>query len=700
MTEASSCKKSYFGKYLRYRIGRMKAFLLVGSILNFVVLPLSGLAMFLRVNRLYNISIPGASVSMNFTVMVYMTLIGAFAGIIGLAFTMVCAASSYNYFIKKESVDTLGVLAVTYNQRFWGDFLSGIIPCMGTFIPCALIGVIFTSIAQNKLDKFTIDDKHIDIMPFFMGLTLTLFFANLFIYLLTTLAAMCCGRSSSMIIFSVISFAAIPVLGISFSKFITQEAVGMDDTLVAKVQQLCMPAGLFFSPALTAMEIMIDEHNQKLIMDLSELDFAVNSSISIVILSVAALVILALAYFAGKSRKQENVGRMFVKPVYFHIITIMMSLGGFFIVAGALRNSNRGLIIPIGLGVSLVIAVIFEIIRRPRARQLPKSAARWVVSATCGVGLMFLISGTGAFGMINIPKNVKSVSVEFSDENNIHYNIELTDPVEISEFVDSHNKNAYQSRELLERPADNYFMSSFIVRYTTSDNKQEVRAYKPNIDTSDYSDYEKYTATASSLSNNVMSLSFYPKKSAEILDGRLSSAIATIPDIFTNVKIPADKLDEFAQALKQDILEYHDPNAESVGSVSVNTEDSAREYSIQSDYENILRLIRGYNNSAEKDPDAEVMYISFSKRKKMKTSSGVEYWGNTSGIGLNICERDMENPKVKELLELIKPNLNDYSESEIEFYIRASNEVNYNISDADKNHVALLIAQIAAESVK
>lgn len=693
MTEASLCKKSYFGKYLRYRLGRMKSFLLVGAILNLVILPLQSLAMIIRVNRLYNINVNGTSNPMNFTAMVYITIIGVFAAIIGLAFTMVCAVSSYGYFIKKESVDTLGVLALTYRQRFWGDFLSGLIPCVGTFVPCALVGAIFTSVAQNKLNAFTIDDKYIDIMPFFLGMTLTFFFTYLFIYLLTTLAAVCCGRISSTITFSVISFAAIPVLGISLTKFVTLEAVGIDDTPVTKAQQLCMPAGSLFSPVPTAIGLMTDERNNSMIKRLSELDFAVNSPVSIIILSAAALAILAFAYFAGKSRKQENVGRMFVKTGYFHIITIMMSLGGFFIVADALRNSNRGLIIPIGLGVSLVIAVIFEVVRRPHVRELPKSAVRWAVSSACGVGLMLLISGTGSFGMINIPKDVKSMTLEFIDENNIRYSIELTDHAEIAEFVDSHNKIIKENSEWLHRGNDSTSSFAFKVRYADKNDAETTCAY---VDSSDSS--SKFYRMV--LPKNVMSLSFFPKKSAEMLDGKISSAKAVISDIFTKVEIPSDKLDEFAQTLKQDILEHQSPQVESVGSVSINIQDSTQEYSIQSDYENTLRLIRGYNNSSEKDPDAEVMHILFSKRKKMKTSSGVEYWGNTSGIGLNICERDMENPKVKELLELIKPNLNDYSESEIEFYIRASNEVNYNISDADKNHVALLIAQIAAESVK
>lgn len=658
-----------------------------------VVLPLSGLAMLIRVNRLYNINVAETTGAINYTVMVYITLIGAFAGIIGLAFTMVCAASSYGYFIKKESVDTLGVLPVTYSQRFVGDFLGGLIPCLGTFVPCALIGVIFTSIAQNKLDIFTIEDKYVDIMPFFLGMTLTLFFAYLFIYLLTTLAAMCCGRMSSMIIFSVISFAAIPVLGISLTKFVTLEAVGTDDTLVTKVQQLCMPFGLFFSPVPTAAGMMIDEHNKNLLKDLSELDFAVNSPISIVVLIIAALAIIALTYFVGKSRKQENVGRMFVKPVYFHIITIMMSLGGFFIIASALRNSNRGLILPIGLGVSAVVVVIFEVIRRPHARELPKSAIRWAVTAACGVGLMLLISGTGSFGMINIPKDIKSVSVEFNDENNIHYNIELTEPAEISEFVDSHNKIIMENKDGMENVNKAFYGMKFpfYVRYTTTDEKEEMRVYKSNKYNYDSMDL---------LMKNVMSLSFFPKKNAEMLNETPASAVATVSDIFTKVEIPTDKLDEFAQALKQDILEHHDPNAESVGSVSVDIRDSSRDYSIQSNYENTIRLIHGYDESAEKDPDANVMYISISKRENMKFSLDTEYWGETSGISLDICERDMENPKVKELLELVKPNTNNHSEGEIEVYIRASNNVNYSVSDADKDRAAQLIAQIALESIE
>lgn len=691
MTEASLCKKSYFGTYLRYRLGRMKGFLIVGIILNFLILPLQGLAMIIRVNRMYDLCVLQTSSTINFTAMLYITVIGVFAAIIGLVFTMVCAASSYSYFCKKETVDTLGVLAVTYRQRFWGDFLGGFIPCVGTFIPFALIGILFTSIAQNKLNIFTIDDKYVNIMPFFLVLTLTLFFAYLFIYLLTTLAAACCGRSSSMIIFSVISFAAIPILGISLTKFITLEAVGIDDTLVNQAQQLCMPVGLFFSRVPTAMGIMIDEHNQNLLKELSELEFAVNSPISVVILIVAALAILALAYFAGKSRKQENVGRMFVKTSYFHIITIIMSLGGFFIVASALRNSNPGLIIPVGLGVSLVISVIFEIVRRPHAYQLPKSAARWAVSTACGVGLMLLIKVTGSFGMINIPKDVKSLSVGFVDDHNIRYNIELTDPAEIAEFVDSHNRIIEENRDSLHRGYASDQTYAFRVTYKDKNNVKTVLAYVDNY-TNDY----LYRV---SLPKNVMSMSFFPKKFAEMLNGEIHSAVSAVNDIFTKVAIPTDKLDEFTKTLRRDIIERHDPNAESVGTVSVTLEDSTLEYVIQTGYENTLRFIHECYDKSAKDPAADILQIYFSHNED------AGYWREITSISLSIRQRDLDNPKVKELLELIKSAdadaiYDDNSPREILIQIQANNEIRYYIPDADRNRAVSLIMRIATESVE
>ncbi|MDE7399293.1 MAG: hypothetical protein K2N06_07165 [Oscillospiraceae bacterium] len=695
MTEASSCKKSYFGAYLRYRLGRMGSFLLVGLILNLMVLPLQGLLMLIRANRLYNINMTGSGGALNYTVMGYITMFGVLAAFAGLAFTMTCAVSSYNFFCKKESVDTLGVLAVTYKQRFWGDFLGGFIPCVGVFIPSALIGVLLTSIAQNKLNTVTIDDKHINIMPFFLGFTLALFFAYLFVYLLTTLAAACCGRISSMIIFTVISFAAIPVLGISVSKFITLEAVGVSDTLVNQVQQLCMPAGFIFSPALQAMAMMIDERNEKLILELSELEFAVISPVSIVILIVAAVLILALAYFAGKSRKQENVGRMFVKPVYFHIVAIIMSLGGFFIVASAFRNSNRRLIIPIGLGVSLIIAVIFEVVRIPRVRQLPKAAARWIVTVACSIGLMLLISGTGAFGLINIPADVQSVKIEFY-ENNTHRELELTDHAEITEFLEVHNKSILKNSEFMERPDDAYFTSGFSVSYITANGDEVIRGYTANT----YG-YDRNVKTVDTLSKNVLALSFYPEKSAEMLSGNVLNAKTAIAEILDKIPVPTERLGEFTQTLRQDILDHYDANAATIGTAEVAFEESSVSYPIQSSYENTIRLIREYNNDIEKALDAKVMDIKCLVFEDTKIGSET-YRKRILDFDVTIRERDLRKPKVKELLGLMKvyESSDDDSNLGTVIGINSENGINYFIPPANRKYALKLVAQIAAELVE
>lgn len=685
MTEASLCKKSYFGAYLRYRLGRMKIFLIVGAILNFMVMPLQGLLMLVRVNRL-----AGSGGTMHFTAMAYITVFGVFAAIAGLVFTMICAVSSYSFFCKKETVDTLGVLAVTYRQRFWGDFLGGFIPSVGMFIPSALIGIILIVITQNKLDPIIVEQSHLNIMPYFMGFMLALFFANLFIYLLTTLAAMCCGRSSSMIVFTVISFAAVPIFAISLSKFLTLEAVGVSDDIVKKMQQLCMPVGLFFSPFLKSMGLMIDEHNQKLLLELSEMKFAVLSPASIVVLSVAAAAILALAYFAGRNRKQENVGRMFVRTGYFHVISIIMSLGGFLIVADIFRNSNRGLIIPIGIGVSLVIAVIFEVIRKPKARQLPKAAARWAVTAACGVGLMFLLSKTGAFGMINIPKDMQSLRIYFY-ENTFPRTVELTSPEEIGEFLDAHNKTALKNNEFLSESDGGDYFSIVCV---TADGDEVTRRYCTN----QYG-YERGHVATDELARNVMGLSCYPQKLAEMLNEKTESIEASLPDVPHMILIPTEHMDEFTETLRQDILDHYDVNGDQTGIVKVKREGYQffLFYQIQSSYENTVRLIREYNGDAETDLDAEVMGITCYLYEKLSET----HLTQIIGMNLSIRERDLEKPKVKELMGLMKT---DDSESDlsglVNIYIFSNNGVKYHIPEADRSRAAKLIAQIAAESVQ
>lgn len=684
MTEPSLCKKSYFGAYLRYRLGRMKGFLICGIILNFAVLPLQGIAMIIRVNRMYNINIGGNADNMNYTVMMYILAAGVMATLIGVVFTMTAATSSYAFFCKKETTDTLGGLPLTYNQRFWGDFLGGLIPTVGTFIPSAIVGIILAAASQSKLDTFTIDGVNVDIMPFFTGITLTLFFTYLFIYLLTTLAAMCCGRISSMIVFAAVSFAAIPVLVISVAKLITLDAPGLDDSLVETAQQLCMPAGLFLGDAPKAVGLMFDENSRELLAELSKLNFAVIKPISAVVLSVLAIAVLVLAYFAGKGRKTENTGRMFARTGYFHAIVILLSAGGFFITACMTRNYHSKLTFPIGIGVAAVITVIFEVIRRPRARQLLKSAACFFVTAACCIGITLILNATGSFGLINIPKNVQSVTIRFTDGE-----MTLTDRTEINEFLDVHNKSVLKYSNFLERPRDNYFNSGFVVAYTTVNGEEKNRAY-----------LGEYTR----LQNNVTALSFYSERSAQTLDDKVTGVSASVSDIFTLVNVPDDKLAEFVKVFQNDMQTHFDNNAESIGKIYVRHGEKSNTYELQKSYADTARLIREYN-SAGKDPDAQVLDIYFTEYETESLVGGGTRYDTVYSMNMVIHERDLDNPKVKELLSLIKcgekpQNENKDRSGVTSVDVYCSNSLSYHIPSEDAKRAASLGAEIALELVE
>lgn len=226
MTDQSSCKRGFFGKYLRYRIGTLKGNLLICAVLNLLGLP------FYAIGHLHISSAQLNGTVADYNFFLYSSFCGSLCVCAVILSAVIGAALSFSYCNKKELTDTLGVLPLTHRERFWGDFLGGYIANVAPFIPSALITVIMFVVVHKNYSVIAIHagEQAEDHIGFIIGLSLTLFFVYTFGYIISVLVTAIFGRLIFAEIFSVIGVIVSTVLITGISQTFLNEITGFPVT--------------------------------------------------------------------------------------------------------------------------------------------------------------------------------------------------------------------------------------------------------------------------------------------------------------------------------------------------------------------------------------------------------------------------------------------------------------------------------------
>ncbi len=693
MTEQSSCKRSFFGKYLFYRIGMLKGNLFVCITLNLLGLP------FFAVGHLHIASAQLNGTGVNREFFGYASFCGPACIFILLAMAVTGAAVSFVYYNKKEFTDTLGVLPLSHRERFWGDFLGGYIANVAPFIPCSLISIIMFAITQDEYRQIAERSGGEPVsgcMPFIIGLSLSLLFTYTFGYIISAIVTSICGRFMFAEIFSVVGTAVFAMVIMGTAGCFVNEITGIIGTdEINRANAYAMPIGLLFGEVREGLSGAGAFTDQRGGMEFFE-DFMILKPLNIVIFTAAATALTVLAYYVSKSRKQERVGKIVVQSAAFRGLELLTAAAAVIISAslgGGLSGFRKYFII--GAAIGAVIVIVYEVIRRPRVKELPKTVLCYAGTLICCFGLCLLFEQTGAFGLRYIhtpPEDIEYVRVEalhVADGSGRSYSgvYKITDKSDIGQFTEKHNSVLSSYSNWLSDGQE------YLVEYKLADGSTIKRGYVRQ-------NYDSYKPLDEMI-GNLCGLPGFPKAMCGFMtDGtEIERCSAGLNGMYGNIDLTGEELSEFCGIFSTEIIEGFSANAPECGTALftlVEGENSNKTalIPIQKNYTKTIEFLKAHENAdGEDDENKLALSVSYGN-----------YNSNRLTLSIMIYKKDLNDPLVKELFSLLKQI--DVSETEIPdgaaqyFSVTSTDTLMYYVPDSAKQRVMeimLAIAEKAAE---
>lgn len=414
-TEKSALKRSFFREYFFYKLRGTLGIGIASAILGFISCILSGIITLSYLKGLeLNNDISGDG-SLPFLAM--------FGGLVGMTvLALVTPIVSFKYYRSRSFMDTLGCLPITYGERFWGDYLSGLAAIVAPFSVMAAIGGIPLVMAQPIINRVkdigkamsTLDNSDKSFLLFGIRMYFVMLIIIVAAYSITTLVVSCCGKAGSSALYSVIALPIIPAVIALYGMFTLNNTKGILPEQYINTILSCFP------PVGTFIYLTYDLRN---IGYYSESKFTVIPNAAMVIVSLLFIAaMIAAAYFIGKRRKTERVGNSFVVDAMYHILTLLMVLA----VIGVYFSTNRILGIDltkviIGAVIALVFYLILELIQYRNFKTIWKSLIRYACVAVVGFGFLIIAMQTHGFGIgTHLPNqnDIEEITIESRDFGN------------------------------------------------------------------------------------------------------------------------------------------------------------------------------------------------------------------------------------------------------------------------------------------
>lgn len=398
-SEKSATKRSFFREYFFYKLRVTLGIAITSAVLGFISCVLSGIFVLMMLKMIED-EVKGNSgiySEPNVSVAVFVVMLGL-AGMTVLA--IVTPIVTFKFYRSRSSMDTMGCLPITYGQRFWGDFLSGLAALAVPFSAMGGIGGILLVTAQQKLDRlcdelqnvpYYISNMNLNVSELGMKFYLVMLIVIVAAYAVAVLVTSCCGKAGSAALYSIIALPIIPAVVGMFGTFLLNCAVGIiPEEYINKVLSCIPPIGSVIS---VFSDAGASSSNGEFTVTM--LENPLFSAIALIFIAA----ITAGAYLIGKHRKTERVGSGFVVNVMYHILTLMLVLA----VIGVYGTANRILgldftKILIGVAVTLVFYLILEFVQYRNFKTIWKSLIRYACVAVVGFGFLIICIKSEGFG--------------------------------------------------------------------------------------------------------------------------------------------------------------------------------------------------------------------------------------------------------------------------------------------------------------
>ena len=557
-----------------------------------------------------------------------------------IVITAIVPIVNFKYYNNRACVDTIGSLPLNYNERFFGDFLSGLLACVAPFVVCIpYIMIMANGISAAKLEEF---ERFFDIFSQNAAVYAIILLST---YTFSSLIASCCGRVGSSVFYSLFGMLFVPLIVMLGSRLVFLNTLGIDrGSASLGAFGVIAPFGVTFD----FIKLWFEMGNT---FFSSSSDLKMLSSMDYVVMLILTVVYAVGAYFLGKYRKSERVGRDFVYESAYTVMSVMFAgiISGLVITAIFDPDYSESIVPAVVTAVLGIIACIaLELTHTRDVKKLSKALIKYAVVAAASVGLFAVVKVTEGFGLSELVPGLNEVSrIEVRGKHLFSFNNEpfVYDDKDAVEEIISEHKNLISDRSKIETGDE------IIINYKLKNGleiKRQYSAVKGGDVIKTLSGKIGALPTSNSNAYGVLSLTDYSDLVFEVHTDEEESGI-DMTNGLARYYIKASKTEEFKQILLKDIKEYYIDDIDHRGTSTFVIAYYKRN---GTEYSDLYRIPEQYEASRKFifDPDnRETETTNNSNQEQTKTYQATFI----SSLGYIFFDFTSEDENAKELISML-----------------------------------------------
>ena len=586
-------KNSFFGDYILYKMRGMRVVVIASAVMNLLSTTLLGAAacyFVVTMNKYLTLEDDSAKWLLEDQVPIVVTaaLIVACAAIVGITIVVIFTpASAFDFFVKRNCTDTLGCLPLTYRQRFWGDFLSGLGVHMISFIPCSAAGLIFAAAADGNISD-TFNEYIYDTILYnsavirnifvrtYLSYILLLFVGYMGAYAVSCFVTVCCGRKfnakACSLIFQILPAGLVTV----YCGCALMNSVGVDIYEEwTKAIAVIPPVGTWLSAVLRG-SVNITAFND-IGSQLERAFFLIKHPWYIVVTAVILAALIIGAYFLGKLRKNERTGREFVFKGAYRVMSVMTVV--FIIGIIQMARDEMPVIFSLGSVFAIIIAFVvyaaIELIHTRSFKRIWWTALKFIAICLACQGFFLLVHNTGGFGAEKyLPPRALISEVRVSGDKFLDPIINHYDKYYIYRSDDAISAILSEHEKLLSETSDVGTGGDIVVTYVLKNGGEVVRGYGMT-----YVDGVAQSETLAEMCSTIRQLTPTDSSVLGFIDDPQYGEIEIKYHKMTHVKelgyvssgavYVAEGMEEFMELLKHDIINNYTWYQSNVGEINI-----------------------------------------------------------------------------------------------------------------------------------
>ncbi len=427
---AAKLTSNKFLSYIIYKIKTQKTLCIISTVFSFLAYPVPVLIASITSHSTGELGLSNVTANIFPAVRTAIETAVIFAVIsmaVLLVLGYVIAVNSFRSTYDKTIVDVHYSLPLTQGQRFWGDFLGGLLIYTVPNMVCALIAAIIYPTVKFSTIEISMGEPDITKLSTMFGAFLTVFILYIMVYCFTVMVVNCTGQLLEAILFPGTVMVSIFVILIGIYSLL--DSGNIEQYILIAISALLSPVGFVYTVILC-----LQSYPQQM--------FAVFHPYLLLCALVQLAVCITAAYFIAVRRKAEHTGKPFLNNIAYYVMSTLIILAivlGFnMVTSSAYMFNDYGFDNEALISVIVITAVLFLFLELMRNRGF-KKILRSVIDYAAVMVFSFLFGL--AVDNIDIKSewivpdagNVTSIAVRFNSlsEIGMYDDIVFTEPEDI-----------------------------------------------------------------------------------------------------------------------------------------------------------------------------------------------------------------------------------------------------------------------------